>query len=1477
MEYQAGYILDNLLKSLADNSLHYNASKELAKWLSHFQLKSATGFKKEVEHSSFISILINILQRGFPTRLNMYALEQLVNSSSILKINQSNELSIDVDIIEGGKDITELIFRSFHIMDPRITRKELKNRYQSSWENLGSKYEEDFLFEDLPNALSSVKDSDFLCQLIATQRSINSILNNNPNISPKGEKLKNNFNEQRTDFSIEFPYNFQNNAKGIVIEVDGQQHLQTEQIYLDTERDKAIAYSDWYNTLRIKTTEFGTVQFSNKLNSVFFKSISNEYIKTCKKNFSNPLWNETLSNEIFQLCLIPFAIARIQRTLLEAIAHNKLSLSEDIWKIAVIERDVPCAAIAIEDLKILVESLNILQKSAFKIPSIELHIFNTKEFEGSVFQKGKFKSIGSFNQQEKFDLIIDIAVLDRGFSSIITANAKEVITVRSIHYREEKRKVLTGDMIKYNPICKVENGVVIDKPRNELINKSLEYLLQSFFRKKSFLEGQLPIIHNALQCKSVIGLLPTGGGKSLTYQLSAILQAGVCLVVDPIRSLMKDQVDGLNKNYIDSCLYINSTLKGDSKRKALENLKEGSVQFVFISPERLQMEDFRLVLDGMFQDKIYFSYCVIDEVHCVSEWGHDFRTAYLRLGENAMRCCKTKNLKHIPLFGLTATASYDVLSDVQRELSGNDTGKKLTEESIIRSEFTKRLELQFIVKEVVFPTSDIKTIWDLKSLLGKAKQEKVKEIIREVPDVLKTFNESPSYIFEEKILKEKELANQLFKKIQVDYDLLDNFWSLKNAALIFCPHKSGIFGVTDKFKVDKDGNPISPRNGYLDIFNNHNGLKAGYFMGSGEEKDEVSISIQEESFDNQDKFINSELNLMVATKAFGMGIDKENIRYTIHINYPASIESYVQEAGRAGRDRKLALSYILYNDQLVQIPKDDKKIEHDLDINLYFHNNSFKGELKELTVLEELLTEVHFPDRTFELENQVNIELEETISTFYKERHGIKCLDIYSENREPLGYINIDSLVGNIGISVNPELSKKIFTVIIEYIKSKELTEPIHHWLLRSDKQIGILDILKKLRINESSKLTVGFYNDTKDRVKTLTKWLQAVIHKFFKEEDVLQMRISSSDADAFIEAICDKYKVFTKGSKLNFIEKCQQRDKSKPNPYIGYALEQFQLLYNGYRDKVDTEKAIYRLSTIGVVDDYTINFSSNTFTLYITKKTEKEFLNHLNNYLLKYYSDITTKIKLQELNSISESNIIKKCLIFLVRFVYENIRNKRMQAISDIKKACKETIQKGENGSIWLKDFIDLYFNSKYARKGYFYTDKNGKIINASIIDLTNEGKNEKIDLVWFFIKATDEDGGSQIDNIKHLRGACIRMSSSILEPMYSVLFLNAFTLYMLEYNNKKYLEEAEELLVNAFSVLQIKERNISDKDLENIYNRFIKEVTARNPSLIIFLKDFDMRLDYNNIMVSKYIPILQKTTKTLNQLNNILNHGNQ
>ena len=211
---------------------------------------------------------------------------------------------------------------------------------------------------------------------------------------------------------------------------------------------------------------------------------------------------------------------------------------------------------------------------------------------------------------------------------------------------------------------------------------------------------------------------------------------------------------------------------------------------------------------------------------------------------------------------------------------------------------------------------------------------------------------------------------------------------------------------------------------------------------------------------------------------------------------------------------------------------------------------------------------------------------------------------------------------------------------------------------------------------------------------------------------------------------------------------------------------------------------------------------------------------------------------------------------------------------MKDMKNACRSTLDKGDEGSLWLKEYIDLYFNSKYARTEYRY-ERNGEIVDASLSDITENGKKDEVDFVWFFIKVVQEDesGGSEIDNIKHLRGACLRMSSSISEPSFSIKMLSAFSLYMLESNRLRYLTEAEELLFDAFSILQEKKKKISEKDLEYIYNQFVYNVTENNPQLLKSMKEFDLEFDFESIMIGRMLNPLRTINQNLSLLNDKLN----
>jgi len=1044
------------------------------------------------------------------------------------------------------------------------------------------------------------------------------------------------------------------------------------------------------------------------------------------------------------------------------------------------------------------------------------------------------------------------------------------------------------------------------------IKECLTFFLQNIFRKKEFRSGQLPILNRALQGKSVIGLLPTGGGKSLTYQLASMLQAGVTIVIDPIKSLMQDQYDNLIKNGIDCCNFINSKLSREEKSIATNQITESKMIFSFVSPERLQIEDFRVSLKEMYNNKVYFSYCVIDEVHCVSEWGHDFRTSYLSLGKNAIEFCKTKNKKFIPIFGLTATASFDVLSDVERELSGNGL-TDIDTDAIVRFENTNRVELQYQIINVnvkfereenfkpklkdgqiiTLPVQPIKS--NIKDATAIEKQKELQRILDVIPSSISKFNEQS-----EKILdwtKDRFSTEETtYRNIRIENFDCENFFNdtNSNGGIIFCPHRTWLFGVTDKFKCeeylddvfDDKGNLIHKKGTEVVDANNKKvkilpekrravadciikeNIEVGIFMGNSDEDECIGKEIEAESFENQRKFINNEQNLMVATKAFGMGIDKTNVRFTIHFNIPSSIESFVQEAGRAGRDRKIALSTILFNQQKVSIfnqrildelkPKlsvdafkllmqfknrkfykeeipsvlkatgNEELIQFekeilekvgtiftDKDNLLHFHNNSFKGQEKEMVVINELLQEILLPNKNqlYSLSERLKEEIDnQEVYLKIKKDLGEKGR-IYVDEVFPnsYGYIDIKTLLPNVSVATFDKiLCKQVLDFVIAEIKKEYLnfsdSDKLNAWLNLKTQVNSIDGIEKRLsRVNYQQELipeiVIPFFNKYSDKL---------VFHEEFISlcKQVVSDKLSSETITEAIE-----------GTFETFIKKISEKLETKIDSTQD-SLFALKHLYYSPRVKADTDKAIFRLASIGIVDDYTVDYNKKCYILFITKKTDDEYIERLKTFMRKYYSANRVDSEIENVINHKGGSILQKCLSFLTDFVYKEIEAKRLRSIEDMILACQIGLQ--ENGNEELKDFIYLYFNSKYAKENH---EIDGKPYSLTLA--TDNAKDYSFDIVWNFIEATLIDpSGAQKDNTKHLRGATLRLLRT--EPKNgALLLLKAYSLFVLGIGKNKNIEaEARESLILGFKYFREKYNELTFEELASNIEKYKDEI---------------------------------------------------
>ncbi|RRJ82592.1 RecQ family ATP-dependent DNA helicase [Aestuariirhabdus litorea] len=580
------------------------------------------------------------------------------------------------------------------------------------------------------------------------------------------------FDKERVDFFLPIG--------NLVIEVDGEQHQGVVNYQKDKARDRLLSKHQ-IKTVRISTTVLKNKNRIEEIAREVRQHLSSTKIVGSYKKLQDS--DSKHSNLVYSI------IYRVQAIVIEMLGRKMISLSDDQWSLWFdTEIDVRYCNIAIQDL---LNWVSLIDKSR-NLPKLNINCVNP------VF---------------KIDVSLSKRVDD-------TFYPKNVITCRTDqfdHFPENNAVGATGKDYFDSSYSSSTDNIKIEE-------LNLNGLLKEIFGYEQFNGGQIDIIENVLQREDTIGILPTGGGKSLCYQLPAILYSGLTLVICPIKSLMRDQVQELNFIGFHRSACIDSDTDTKEKEKILRRVGKGQVRFLFVSPERLQISNFREAISSLHAQGL-LSLVVVDEVHCMSEWGHDFRTSYLTLPHTLNNIAN-----EVPILCLTATASNKVLRDIQDEFKIDDDNVK----TLSRYE---RKNLHFKVLEC-----------------------------------------DPFY-------KVHELLNVKVSREEISED---------RAGIVFTSYVDGPKGAYQLF--------IGGSGYYKSI---------GIFTGK-KPKNHVSKNFEVEKLMTQRDFKNNKIGLLVATKAFGMGVNKKNVYTTIHAGLPQSIESLYQEAGRAGRDRTDSECYVLY-------------------------------------------------------------------------------------------------------------------------------------------------------------------------------------------------------------------------------------------------------------------------------------------------------------------------------------------------------------------------------------------------------------------------------------------------------------------------------------------------------------------------------------------------------------------------------------
>ena len=328
-----------------------------------------------------------------------------------------------------------------------------------------------------------------------------------------------------------------------------------------------------------------------------------------------------------------------------------------------------------------------------------------------------------------------------------------------------------------------------------------EDVLKEYWGFDSFRPLQREIVESVLSGKDTLALLPTGGGKSLCFQVPAMMQEGICLVISPLIALMKDQVENLDKKGIPA-LSIHSGMSFTDVKKTLQNAAYGNFKFLYVSPERLETDMFQ-----QFLSVIRVNLIAVDEAHCISQWGYDFRPSYMRIA--AIR----EDFPGIPVLALTASATLEVQKDICDKLEFREG------ENIFQQSF-ERPNLSYSVFEL------------------SSKQNKLLQVLKNVP----------------------------------------------GTGIVYCKSRRRTKEISQLL--------------------NMNGISADYYHAG---------LTSEERNRKQEAWINSSTRVIACTNAFGMGIDKPDVRVVVHYDVPDALENYYQEAGRAGRDGQKSYAVLLYN------------------------------------------------------------------------------------------------------------------------------------------------------------------------------------------------------------------------------------------------------------------------------------------------------------------------------------------------------------------------------------------------------------------------------------------------------------------------------------------------------------------------------------------------------------------------------------
>lgn len=623
----------------------------------------------------------------------------------------------------------------------------------------------------------------------------------------------------------------------LVIEVDGEQHDAEPQKSKDTRRDQFLEKYG-IRTFRLRTADLQT-------RNVKFSEFCIGFSKVCLDSRDLQCYKKFVSEQSFDcssLRLDITAAVRLQAAVILAISHGQIDPTARKWRLNVnqdfasSEKDnwIKSALFELLDWFSLFARLS---RSKFEPPEIEL-------------------SGGGL----KFDIRLFERPDDRNLSA--DTICVRTSAVQKLPFVVDNRVPRSIEQIQEMGVSGLAVADAPDFSTNQPNLKDLNELAYRIFGHRNFRPGQETLILNALSGQKSLGLMPTGGGKSLCFELPALLLPGTTITIVPIKALGRDHCAELTAaGFSGRVVNIDSDMPATLREGVIfKQIQSGAMRFVFVSPERFQNDKFRSLV-ALLKERHLLRMFVVDEVHCMSEWGHDFRPSYLTLPGTL------RNLADdVPVLGLTATASVNVLRDIQSEF-------EISDEFVAYEMHRSRTELNFKIQRFL---------------------SSPEQIAKNVRDLV------------------AETAGNIPPPIHIFARYADGMLGVEAYATMLANSGLGLRIGSFSGRMPKD----------FDLASSYERLQAPEFP--------KPLNYEAYKQTVQQLWKAGKLDVIVTTKAFGMGVNKLDVRHTLHAGMPSSMEAFYQEAGRAGRDQNDAHCHMLLRAEPDEATKIFERLRKDL-------------------------------------------------------------------------------------------------------------------------------------------------------------------------------------------------------------------------------------------------------------------------------------------------------------------------------------------------------------------------------------------------------------------------------------------------------------------------------------------------------------------------------------------------------------------